>query len=134
MRYVIVIHKDKTSDYGVIVPDLPGCFSAGETMEAAMANAVEAIECHLEGLLLDGGDIPAARSVEAHLGNQVHAGGIWALVNVDLLKLATGTKRVKITLPERVLALADEQAERESDTRSNLLARAIMEYVWRHKT
>ena len=134
MRYPIVIHKDNSSDYGVTVPDLPGCFSAGDTMEAAMANAVEAIECHLEGLLLDGGDIPAARTVEAHLRNADFAGGIWALVNVDLLKLATKTRRIKITLPERVLTLLDELAEHEGDTRSNLLARAVMEYIWRHKS
>ncbi|MFC1574414.1 type II toxin-antitoxin system HicB family antitoxin, partial [Candidatus Latescibacterota bacterium] len=30
MNYPIVIHKDKNSSYGVIVPDLPGCFSSGE--------------------------------------------------------------------------------------------------------
>lgn len=31
MRYLVVIHKDKDSDYGVTVPDLPGCFSAGDS-------------------------------------------------------------------------------------------------------
>jgi predicted RNase H-like HicB family nuclease len=134
MRYPVVIHKDRDSDFGVIVPDLPGCFSAGENMEAAMANAAEAIECHLECLLMDGGDIPAARSVEAHLQNPDYAGDIWALVSVDLLKLATSSKRINITLPERVLTLADEQAEREGETRSNLLTRALMEYIARHKT
>ncbi|MDW8232800.1 MAG: type II toxin-antitoxin system HicB family antitoxin, partial [Roseiflexaceae bacterium] len=30
MRYPVVVHKDPESDYGVTVPDLPGCFSAGE--------------------------------------------------------------------------------------------------------
>jgi len=35
------------------VPDLPGCFSAGATFDEALTEAVEAIECHLEGLLLD---------------------------------------------------------------------------------
>jgi HicB_like antitoxin of bacterial toxin-antitoxin system len=29
MRYPVVIRKEKGSDYGVSVPDLPGCFSAG---------------------------------------------------------------------------------------------------------
>jgi len=33
MRYQVIIRKDRKSDYGVTVPDLPGCFSAGETME-----------------------------------------------------------------------------------------------------
>ncbi len=36
MNYPVVIHKDKNSDYGVTVPDLPGCFSAGTTMEEAL--------------------------------------------------------------------------------------------------
>ena len=30
MRFPIVVHKDADSGYGVTVPDLPGCFSAGE--------------------------------------------------------------------------------------------------------
>ena len=44
MRYPVVIHKDKASDYGVTVPDLPGCFSAGDTMEDALTSVIEAIE------------------------------------------------------------------------------------------
>jgi predicted RNase H-like HicB family nuclease len=36
MRYPVVIHKDLDSDYGVTVPDLPGCFSAGTTLDEAL--------------------------------------------------------------------------------------------------
>jgi predicted RNase H-like HicB family nuclease len=118
MRYPVVIHKDKTSDYGVTVPDLPGCFSAGETMEAALDNVVEAIECHLEGLLFDGEPIPEAHSIEKHQHYSDYADGTWALVMVDLSKLASKAKRINITLPERVLALVDEQARRDGETRS----------------
>ena len=35
MRFPAVIHKDEETGYGVTVPDLPGCFSAGDTDEAA---------------------------------------------------------------------------------------------------
>ena len=133
MRYPIVIHIDKSSDYGVTVPDLPGCFSAGETLEDAMTQAVEAIECHLEGLLLDGDVVPEAQPVEAHVKNKDYAGGTWALVSVDLSKLASKAKRINITLPERVLTLVDDQARREGESRSGLLARAVMEYIGRHK-
>jgi len=83
MHYPVVIHKDKGSDYGVIVPDLPGCFSAGETMDEALKNAVEAIELHLEGMLLDGETIPEALSIEDHEGNPDYSGGTWAMVSVD---------------------------------------------------
>ena len=133
MRYPVVIHKDKSSDYGVTVPDLPGCFSAGDTLEDALTQAVEAIECHLEGLLLDGDEIPPAQSIETHLKNRDYAGGTWALVSVDLSRLASKAKRINITLPERVLALVDEQARREGETRSGLLARAALDYIGRHK-
>ena len=133
MRYPVVIHKDKTSDYGVTVPDLPGCFSAGDSLEAALTQAVEAIECHLEGLLLDGDEIPPAQSIETHLENRDYTGGTWALVSVDLSRLASKAKRINITLPERVLALVDEHAKREGETRSGLLARAVLDYIGRHK-
>jgi predicted RNase H-like HicB family nuclease len=133
MRYPVVIHKDKSSDYGVTVPDLPGCFSAGDTLEDALTQAVEAIECHLEGLLLDGDEIPPVQSIETHLENRDFAGGTWALVSVDLSRLASKAKRINITLPERVLALVDEQARREGETRSGLLARAALDYIGRHK-
>ncbi len=112
MHFPVVIHKEKSSTYGVTVPDLPGCFSAGSTMEAALTNAVEAIECHLEGMLFDGESIPEAKSVEVHQRDSQFNGGTWALVNVDLSKLASKAKRINITLPERVLALVDEQAKR----------------------
>jgi len=133
MRYPVVIHKDTTSDYGVTVPDLPGCYSAGETMEDALGNVVEAIECHLEGLLFDGETIPEAQPVETHQKNRDIAGGTWALVSVDLSKLASKAKRINITLPERVLALVDEQAKREGESRSGLLARAVLNYIGRNK-
>lgn len=32
MQYPIFIHKDPDSEYGVIIPDLPGCYSAGSTL------------------------------------------------------------------------------------------------------
>ena len=48
MNFAVVVHKDKGSDFGVAVPDLPGCFSAGETMDEALGNTREAILCHTE--------------------------------------------------------------------------------------
>jgi HicB_like antitoxin of bacterial toxin-antitoxin system len=41
MRYPVVVHKDPDSDYGVTVPDLPGCFSAGETLPERVLSLVD---------------------------------------------------------------------------------------------
>ena len=61
--------------------------------------------------------------------NEDYRGGIWALADVDVSKLSSRTRRVNITLPERVLAIVDEAAAREGETRSGLLARAALSYL-----
>ena len=118
MRYPVVIHKDAESVNGVSIPDLPGCFSAGDTLEEAVESTHEAIACHLEGLLMDGEPLPAKESLETHQASDDYKGGIWALVNIDISKLSSKTKRVNITVPASVLAIVDEAAAREGETRS----------------
>ncbi len=129
MRYPVVIHKDPDSDYGVTVPDLPGCFTVGDTIDDALIQAVEAIECHIEGLLLDEEPVPAPKSIEQHQNNLDYQGGIWALVTVDLGKLSGKSRRVNITLPERLLTLMDQYAAQHAETRSGLIAQATREFI-----
>ncbi len=131
MRFPIVVHKDADSGYGVTVPDLPGCFSAGDTLDEVIESAREAIACHIEGLLMDGEPVPARTSLEAHRGNDDYRGGVWAIADVDISKLSSKTKRINITLPERVLAIVDQAAVREGHSRSGLLARAALSYLQR---
>jgi predicted RNase H-like HicB family nuclease len=57
MRQVILI-PDETGGYVVEVPSLPGCYSQGETVEEALANIKEAIECHIEDMLEAGEEVP----------------------------------------------------------------------------
>jgi predicted RNase H-like HicB family nuclease len=127
MRYAIVVHKDADSDYGVVVPDLPGCFSAGATMDEALENAREAIECHIEGLLEDGDPIPPRCGIEEHRRNPEFEGGIWAVVETDLSKLQGKVRRVNITVPERLLQRIDDAARRAGETRSGFMTRAALE-------
>ena len=63
MRYPLAIHKDEDSCYGVTVPDIPGCFSAGDTIGEAVENAQEAIFEHLEVLAEDEIFAPTASAV-----------------------------------------------------------------------
>jgi predicted RNase H-like HicB family nuclease len=133
MRYPVVIHKDSDSDYGVTVPDLPGCFSAGDTLDDALIQAEEAIECHIEGLLLDEEPLPLPQPIEAHQQNPDYASGIWAFVWVDLTKLSGKSKRINITLPERLLSQMDQFAAHRGETRSGLIAQAAMEFIAAHR-
>ena len=98
-------------------------------MDEALANAVEAIECHLEGLMLDGEPLPTPTSIERYQDAPAFSGGIWALVDVDLAKLSGKAKRVNITIPERVLSLIDDYASRQGETRSGLITQAALEFI-----
>jgi len=134
MQFPIVIHKDETSSYGVTVPDLPGCFSGGDSFEDAIRSSHEAVACHIEGLLMDGESIPERQPIDLHQSNRDFENGVWALIDVDISKLSSKTVRVNITMPSRVLSIIDEAAARERESRSGLLARAALQFVDRQTT
>ena len=129
MHYPIVIHKDRKSDYGVTAPDLPGCFSAGSTMDEALSMAKEAVELHLEGLIEENQPIPDPSAIKRHKRNPDFAGGVWAVVEVEPSELLAPAKRVNITMPRRVLESIDHFAASHGQTRSGLLVKAATSYI-----
>jgi len=88
MRFAIVIHQDPGSSYGVSVPDLPGCFSGGATIEEAFEASREAIQLHLEDMLQCGEPLPQRHPIDTHVDNEHYAGGIWGLVDVNTDSIA----------------------------------------------
>jgi predicted RNase H-like HicB family nuclease len=132
MNYPVVIHKDENSDYGVTVPDLPGCFSAADTFEEALESVKEAILCHAEGLMMDNEPVPSPTSIENHMNNELYNDGIWAVVKVDMSKISGKAKRVNITIPERLLSQVDNYARKKGETRSGLFLTAALEYISQH--
>ena len=47
MQFKILLHEEDEGGYSVTVPALPGCFTQGDTLEEAIANAKEAIHLYL---------------------------------------------------------------------------------------
>ena len=129
MRYPIAIESgsDATA-WGVVVPDLPGCFSAGDTLEEAMIAAEDAITGWIETALDDGQDIPAPSHIEAlRAAHPEFAEWLWALVKVDPAMLDDTLERVNISLPRRVLHRLDARARSAGETRSGFIARMAIE-------
>lgn len=124
MRYPVVLHSDDGVRFGATVPDLPGCFSAGDTLDEALESTREAIDLHLEGLTEGGADVPAAGDVAMHQRNADFAGGIWALVEVDTGRFDGRAEKINITMPRRVLHRVDEFAKSHGLTRSGFLVQA----------
>lgn len=132
MKYPVVIEPATASTaFGVVVPDLPGCFSAGDTIEEALDNAHEAIELWIEAVLDDGGSVPVPSSIDAWRKRREYKGWIWALVAIDLSILEGKAERVNITLPARVLRRIEAKAAERGETRSGFLANAALASIAR---
>jgi predicted RNase H-like HicB family nuclease len=127
LRYPIAIEPgNEHRAFGVAVPDLPGCFSAGDTLDEAIDNAKEAIALWLETALDDDQTIPQPGTVAQHQANPEYTGWLWAVVSVDWTELSDKVERINITLPARVLRRIDRAAKAAGETRSGYIARRAL--------
>jgi predicted RNase H-like HicB family nuclease len=121
-NYIGLIHKDPDSDYGVSFPDLPGCITAGTTLDEARAMAAEALALHLKGLAEDGEAAPEPSSLEEIMNDADNRDGVAVLIPAPAASVKS--VRINVTIPSDVLAEIDRYAEREGFTRSGFLAQA----------
>src|SRR5688572_22551495 len=92
--YIALVHKDEGTSYGVSFPDVPGCVSAGDTLDEALENAAEALAGHLALMQSDGDTVPQARSLDAIRSDPELAGEVeGALVHEVDLDANTDTRR-----------------------------------------
>ena len=129
MKYPIAIEPgDQSHAFGVVVPDLPGCFSAGDTIESAYENAKEAIAGWIEMELDEGHPIPLPSKIESLAKQQEFKGWIFGIVDVPEELLSDKAQRVNITLSSRVLRRLDFLAKNSGDTRSGYIAKMVMNH------
>jgi predicted RNase H-like HicB family nuclease len=127
MQFPIAIHKDDHSVYGVIVPDIAGCHSWGDTLNEAIGNTKEAIYSHVETLLECGESIDfTASEIDSLRAKEEFTDAIWAIVDIDMSKLDPTPERVNISLPRFLLHNIDQYTKAHHETRSGFLARAAM--------
>lgn len=130
MDIPVVIFKDEGSVYGVNVPDVPGCHSWGATIDDALRNAKQAIYSHIETLVELGEPVAITQSkIETLSRLDEHAGGIWALVDIDLSKLDGKPERINISLPRFVLNKIDTFTASRHESRSGFLSRAALQLI-----
>lgn len=125
MRYPVAIELgDERHAFGVVIPDLPGCFSAGDTLDEALTNAEEALLAWIDTATDTSQKIPQPSSIEMlRAAHPDLADWVWAVVSVDPARLDDTIERVNITLPRRVLARLDAAAHAVGETRSGYIAR-----------
>ena len=131
-HYVAVIEKETDSAFGVWFPDVEGCFSAGDTLEEATANAAAALRQHAEAVESAGRRLSAARAVDDVLGDKdvrksVETGAV--LFAVPLLADAGRTVRINISLDKALVDQIDSAASSRGLTRSAFIAQAAREKI-----
>ena len=63
-HYVAIVEEaGPEKAVGVWFPDLPGCFSAGDSVDEALRNAAEAVTIYAEELAREGRRLPDPRSI-----------------------------------------------------------------------
>ncbi len=128
MRYPIAIESGSdTTAFGVIVPDLPGCFSAGDTLDEALAGAEEAAAAWIDAALDAGSAIPPPSSLDQLRANADFAGWTIGVITIDPALLDDTIERVNITLPRRVLKRLDALARAAGVSRSGYIAQLTVE-------
>lgn len=103
MRYPVIVHKDEGSDYGVTVPDFPGVFSGGKTLDEALTNVQDAIETFYEDEEVE--RLPDPSPLEHVLAFEDAEGGAVVLVDVNFGFLEKKAVPVNITVPRLGLFL-----------------------------
>jgi predicted RNase H-like HicB family nuclease len=128
--YYPAIIEQADDGFGVFFPDLPGCTSAGASLQEAARNAEEALQAHIDLTAEHGEAVPAPSELD-HVMTEpdvVEVGRI--LVRAELPGRSV---RVNITLPEELLAALDQYAARTGHTRSGFLALAVRERMRRDR-
>lgn len=126
MRYIALIHKEPDSVYGVSFPDVPGCISAGDTIDDAVRNAVEALSGHVRLMEADGDPVPAPRDFDAIMNDPELAEdreGAMTTV-IPLVRDRGSTTRVNVSFDLGLLEAIDAAANARGQTRSAFLASA----------
>lgn len=113
--FTAIVHHDEGSGYGLTFPDLPGCFSASDTMEGIVATGAEALSFWFE-------DQPEVDP--APFGSFDADGGV--LVLIPYIKPTQDVVRANVSLPRGVLAAIDAGAKARNLTRSAFIAHATL--------
>lgn len=105
VSFVAYVRKEEGSDYGGEFPDVPGCVTAGRTLDEARAMAAEALAGHLAMLAAEGEPAPMPSTIEALKDDPHQAGAVLVLVDLppDFLK----AERVNVMIPRHLLGRID---------------------------
>ena len=124
MLFPMIVYKSDGSQYGGLLPDFPGCYPMGETLDALTADVQGAVETWMEGE--DPAIFPIPSSLEAVQASRDAKGRALVLVDVNTAFLESVAERVNITVPRYALAAIDRMAKAQGLSRSAYMVRSAL--------
>lgn len=120
MHYVAVIDKDPGSAYGIQFPEVPGCFSAADSFEEIVPNAIEALSLFFE----DDEPVPprGMEAVRDQVAENIAKGAV--LMMIPYVGDRKRVVRVNLSLEKGFLDTLDEVARMRGMTRSAFVQKA----------
>lgn len=120
--FYALVHKDEDSAFGVSFPDLPEVFSASDTENDIVLNAIEALE-----LWAEDAELPVPSTLESlrlrpDVKDALKQGAF--IVRVPLIENDTRVVRANVTFEAGTLRAIDAAARKRGLSRSAFLANA----------
>jgi predicted RNase H-like HicB family nuclease len=118
--FIALVHKDEDSAWGVSFPDLPGCFSAADTLADVLPQAGEALELWFEDEPLV--EVRSMEAIRAEVAEDLAQGAF--LMAVPYMQTTGKPVRVNVSIDRGILDAIDTAAAARHLTRSAFLAEA----------
>ncbi|MBF0201382.1 MAG: type II toxin-antitoxin system HicB family antitoxin [Desulfamplus sp.] len=125
MKYPVLIHKEIDTDFGATIPDIPGCFTSGKTIQEVLENIQEAVSCYYEGEDITFPPVPSNIEDLMKQNDLYVEGGFWMLADIDFSFLSKKEIQIEISIPEYKLAIIDKAAEKRGMSRSDFLIQTV---------
>lgn len=123
ISYIAVLTKTDDSKYFVDFPDLPGCFTQGDSIEEAICMAQDALAIYYTEKK---GELPAASSFE--LIQRANADSLIQIIAIDTTKcIVKPIQSIKKTLT--IPKWLNELAEKYQVNFSKVLKNALISYL-----
>ena len=131
-NFFYAVFKETEEGVEVDFPDLNGCLTSGDTWELAFENASDALAGWWSIAVVDHGR-SYTPSTKKQLSKKKLDGELVPIkLDQKLVESYETTKRFNVTFPSSVLSLVDDYRKKHNLKRSNLLAKAVKEYIHIH--